>query len=92
MPLAPRTLAAYRSGNSTRHHRGRLADAGNGNRRCVANVIIDGIKADFQQVNFLRPSDIAAIEVYPHRFSVPDRFVQNNECGVVVVWTKWALG
>ena len=65
---------------------------GNGGRRCLANLIIDGVKADFAQLDFLRPPDIAAVEVYPNRFAVPDRFVQNNECGAVIVWTKWALG
>jgi protocatechuate 3,4-dioxygenase beta subunit len=57
--------------------------------RCIANVVIDGRKSDFQDLSFLRPSDIAAIEVYPRRMSLPMQFVQNDDCGVVVVWTKY---
>jgi hypothetical protein len=57
--------------------------------RCIANVVIDGRKSDFQELSFLRPSDIAVIEVYPRRMSLPMQFVQNDDCGVVVVWTKY---
>jgi hypothetical protein len=63
-----------------------------GANRCVANVIIDGQKADFDQLNFLRPADIAVLEVYPRRMSLPMRFIRFDDCGAIVVWTKWALG
>jgi hypothetical protein len=60
--------------------------------RCAANVVIDGSPADFDQLQFYRPGDLAAIEVYPHRFSVPSRFLRgNSECGAIIVWTKWML-
>jgi Carboxypeptidase regulatory-like domain len=65
---------------------------GTGAARCLANVIIDGQMADFDQLNFLRPADIALLEVYPHRMSMPVQFVRSNDCGVIVVWTKWHLG
>jgi hypothetical protein len=60
--------------------------------RCLANLFIDGVKADFEQLQFYRPNDIAAVEVYPHLFSVPPRFLRENECGAIIVWTKWSLG
>jgi protocatechuate 3,4-dioxygenase beta subunit len=60
--------------------------------RCMANVIIDGRRSDFQELAFLRPGEIAAIEVYPRRMSLPMQFVQNDTCGVVVVWTKYQFG
>ena len=60
--------------------------------RCLANVIIDGMRSNFEQLNFYRPPEIAAIEVYPQRFSVPERFMTNSDCGAVIVWTKWAFG
>jgi hypothetical protein len=60
--------------------------------RCLANVVIDGIRSDFEHLNFYRPPEIAAIEVYPQRFSVPERFVTSSDCGAVIVWTKWAFG
>ncbi len=60
--------------------------------RCLANVFIDGLKSDYEQLQFYRPSDIAFIEVYPHLFSVPARFLRENECGAIIVWTKWIVG
>jgi hypothetical protein len=57
--------------------------------RCIANVIIDGRKSDFQELAFLRPGEIAAIEVYPRRMSLPMQFIQNDTCGAVVAWTKF---
>lgn len=61
------------------------------NGRCLANVVIDARKSDYDELNFLRPSEIAAIEVYPRRLSAPAQFIRNESCGAVVVWTKWAL-
>lgn len=66
--------------------------AGTGAYRCLANVVIDGMRSDFDQLNFLRPADIAVMEVYAHRMSMPVELVRNNECGVIVVWTKWYVG
>jgi hypothetical protein len=65
---------------------------GTSNRQCLANVVIDGRKADFAELNFLRPSDVAAMEVYSRRMSLPMQFIRDNDCGAIVVWTKWALG
>jgi carboxypeptidase family protein len=65
---------------------------GTGSNRCVANVIIDGQKSDFDQLNFLRPADIAVLEVYPRRMSLPMQFMRFDDCGAIIVWTKWALG
>ena len=66
-----------------------LAAVGMG--RCLANVIIDGRKSDFAELNFLRPADVAAVEMYPRHMSLPMQFVRNDDCGAVVIWTKWAL-
>lgn len=65
---------------------------GTGASRCLANVLIDGQKSDFEELNYLRPADIAAIEVYPHRMSLPMQFMRFDDCGAIIVWTKWALG
>ena len=64
---------------------------GTGGARCLANVVIDGQKSDYQELNFLRPADIAVLEVYPRRMSLPMQFVRNDDCGAIVVWTKWAF-
>ena len=60
--------------------------------RCPANLLIDGRQATHDELQFYRPSDIAAVEVYPRRLSAPGQFVRDNPCGVVVLWTKWAFG
>jgi hypothetical protein len=65
---------------------------GTGASRCLANVIIDGQKSDFDQLNYLRPGDIAAVEVYPRRMQLPMQFMRFDDCGAIVVWTKWAFG
>ena len=65
---------------------------GTGAARCLANVVIDGQKSDFDQLNFLRPADIAVMEVYPRRMSLPMQFMRFDDCGAIIVWTKWALG
>jgi hypothetical protein len=69
--------------------------------RCIANLWIDGSQqrgfADdpasiFDQLNALRPGDLAAVEVYPRSMSVPTQFTgRNPDCGAVLVWTKWAF-
>ena len=64
---------------------------GTGANRCLANVVIDGMKSDYADLNFIRPTDIAVLEVYPRRMSLPMQFVRDNDCGAIVVWTKWAL-
>jgi hypothetical protein len=66
---------------------------GTGAARCVANVVVDGRRSDYDELLFLRPVDIAAVEFYPRRMSLPMAFVRpDNDCGAVVVWTKWAFG
>ena len=65
---------------------------GTSNRQCLANVIVDGRRSDYDELNFLRPADIAMIEVYPRRMNLPMQFMRDNDCGAVIVWTKWGLG
>ena len=62
-----------------------------GGGHCVANLVIDGRRADYDELSFLRPPDVAAVEVYPRRMSAPMQFIRDDNCGVVVVWTKWAF-
>jgi hypothetical protein len=67
-----------------------LSMAGGARGRCVPNLWIDDvIQRDYDYLNFIRPSEIAAIEVYPRVFSAPNRYMASiNMCGSVVVWTK----
>jgi hypothetical protein len=62
--------------------------------RCQPNLWVDGREErDLDFLGSLHTAEIAAIEVYPHAFSVPIRFTsRRSECGAVVVWTKWSFG
>ena len=51
---------------------------------CPMNVIIDGFPN--QDVNLVRPEDIAQIEVYKGPGSAPVEY--QSACGVIVIWTK----
>jgi hypothetical protein len=65
---------------------------GTGAARCLANVVIDGVRSDMDDLKFLRPSDIAVMEAYPRRMSLPMEFIRDNDCGAIIVWTKWGIG
>lgn len=60
---------------------------------CLATLWIDGVKTQSQDdLQALRPSDVAVVEVYQRELTVPSQFlvrVRTPQCGVVVVWTKW---
>jgi hypothetical protein len=53
-------------------------------RSCDTNVVIDGMQ--HQDINWLQPSDIGAMEVYPGLAGAPVQY--DRECGLVVIWTK----
>jgi hypothetical protein len=62
--------------------------------RCVATLWVDGIRTTYDDLDAMRPSEIAAVEVYPQAMTVPMQFTVNNSyglCGAVVVWTRWAF-
>jgi len=55
-------------------------------------VWIDRIHLDARELGMLRPSDIAAVEVYPGNLTLPPEFSSQSRasptCGAVLVWTK----
>ena len=59
----------------------------------MATLFLDGVlQIDQEQLSTLFPDDIAAVEVYQQRFTVPTEFMNKNPmCGVVAVWTKRAF-
>jgi Carboxypeptidase regulatory-like domain len=59
-----------------------------GSGACDARVFIDGRPSDVSQLNELRPSDIAWLEVYTRPGSVPIEFQTAKGCGAVAVFTK----
>jgi hypothetical protein len=55
-------------------------------------LFIDGQKAGLDQINDLYPDQIAAMEVYPSRFTAPGRFADFTKlCPVLAIWTKLAF-
>ena len=61
--------------------------------KCLAMLQVDGIQQfDHEILSTLHPTDIAAIEVYPHRLTVPTELMRTDaRCGLVAVWTKRAF-
>jgi hypothetical protein len=56
---------------------------------CVANVYVDGVRSDFEEVGSLSIDDVAAVEVYIRAAEVPPQFVNvSNSCGVILLWLK----
>lgn len=68
-----------------------LPSTGLGN--CLATLVLDGVQQqDTEVFNTLSPTDLAVIEVYQQRSTVPSEFQRAQQtCGAVVVWTKRAF-
>lgn len=59
---------------------------------CDANIFVDRQRTvDADILYNLRTDEIAWIEVYPSRFSVPREFMGGGNCGAVVVFTKRSI-
>jgi hypothetical protein len=62
---------------------------------CGATLYVDGLPVRGGGVtidDFVRPDDVAAIEVYNRPSTVPGEFLTFSSCGVVAVWTKHGTG
>jgi hypothetical protein len=62
--------------------------------QCNPVVWLDGVNVQtIDDLLALRPSDIAAVEVYMRELMIPPQFVVRNtrtqNCGAIVAWTKW---
>ena len=63
----------------------RVVSSRGGSTSCRgANVVIDGMQK--QDINWLRPQDVGAIEVYAGMAGAPIQY--DSRCGVIVIWTK----
>ncbi len=64
-----------------------------GTDQCQATLFFDGVQQVDQEImSTLFPDEIAAVEVYQQRLSVPTEFLNKNTlCGVIAVWTKRAF-
>jgi hypothetical protein len=61
---------------------------------CIPVVWLDGVHIQtVDDLLALRPSDIAAVEIYLRELTTPSQFVVRNtrtpNCGAIVAWTKW---
>lgn len=66
-----------------------------GQRSCPLVYYVNGapfrVSADIGINNFIRPEDVAGIEVYTGAAGLPPQFnsgIQNSRCGVIVIWTR----
>ncbi len=64
-----------------------------GTGQCLAMLQVDGIQQfDHEILGTMHPTDIAAIEVYQQRLTVPSELMRTDlKCGLVAVWTKRAF-
>lgn len=64
-----------------------------GTGQCAATLFFDGVLQQDQEIlSTISPDEIAGIEVYQQRLTVPTEFLNKNPlCGVVVMWTKRAF-
>lgn len=53
---------------------------------------VDGMRWPGDIDDFVSPSEIAAMEVYPQAFAPSEFRLGIEDCRVVVIWTKWKLG
>ena len=64
-----------------------------GRNGCLAQVYLDGVRSDTEEVNRIPPANIASIEFYSAVSLAPARFiaVAADDCAVVLFWTKVGL-
>ncbi len=60
---------------------------------CLAMLLVDGVQQlDHEVLSTMSTDEIAAVEVYTRRLTVPTELMRNEpKCGVVAVWTKNAF-
>lgn len=51
---------------------------------CKANIVIDGVA--HQEINWIDPGSIGAMEIYPGPASAPVQY--HSACGTIIIWTK----
>ncbi len=57
---------------------------------CLAQLYIDGFRANYDQLSGYQPSDLIGVEIYQRVSSAPLQYQSvSSGCGVVLVWTKY---
>jgi len=62
--------------------------------KCLAIVWLDGRRSDFDEIKNIDPRELALVETYPHRVSIPPKYNiggLRNACGVIALWRKTAV-
>ncbi len=87
----PGVIVQNQSANGRRFNLWMLPSTGTD--QCLATLLLDGIQqTDSEVLNTLYPAEIAAIEVYQQRLTVPAELMRKDpKCGVIAVWTKNAF-
>lgn len=58
---------------------------------CTPTIFLDKVRVDQELLLSVFPSDLAWTEVYPRWYDVPMEFQIGGTCGVVAIFTKWAI-
>jgi hypothetical protein len=59
---------------------------------CLANIWLDGNRADTKVLEATPKETVAAVEIYSRAMIAPQQYVPGgSSCGVVLVWTKAAF-
>ena len=59
---------------------------------CEANIFLDGRKSGSDELQALPKDLVGTVEIYVRQPNAPAKYrPTNNACGVVLVWTKYAL-
>ncbi|MGH2611100.1 MAG: hypothetical protein ACRDHF_18615, partial [Tepidiformaceae bacterium] len=57
---------------------------------CSASIFIDGLQSSVEALAAYHTDELVGVEVYPRGSTAPGRYQRlDNECGVVLVWTKY---
>jgi hypothetical protein len=63
-----------------------------GNGECDPMYLIDGLQADSDDVHYLRPDQVVALEVYPRASEIPStigaKLQRKPTCGLIAFWTR----
>ena len=82
-----RTFPSVRMGNN----REPPIYLGSGMSSCEANYFVDRVRVDRIVFYSYAVQDIAWVELYPRRMTVPQEFMGGRECGVVVMFTRFSV-
>jgi hypothetical protein len=67
-----------------------LALGSSGARTCVMSLFLDGMRLPADELDLIRPDELAGVEVYKHSSDVPMEFQFGigRGCGAVVMWRR----